>query len=178
MSFLKSLFGGGGWKSMPPAVSADLRQRLGQTRFDAFTRICQRHGVFSQMSQVVGTTGYDAEVGATMLAVFLTSVGNELGRQGVMRQDSSFSQDALQVFDVILELKPDHFAARMSLATTCLALGKTERAQSEAALAVQGIDKSLATGVPQDLPPEFSMPEAELKKMRDMMQTIAEGREL
>ena len=175
MSFWKSLFGRARWNSMPSAVSADLRQRLGQSRFDAFTRICQRHGVFPQMSKVVGRTGCDSDLDARTLAGFLTSVGNELGRQGAMRQDISFWNDAVQVYQAALELKPDHYPAHMGLATTYLLMGRNHEAQAEASRVVQDLDNDIAGGKFANLPGELAVAEEHMKEARSTFQAIADG---
>ena len=167
MSFFRSLFGGSGWNSIPPAVKDDLEQRLGEQRFNGFTRICETHDVFPQMSSMLKKVDHP-ELMDLMFATFLTSVGNALGQQGIMRQDRSFLKDAVEVFTVALDIKPDHFPIRMGLIAAYVAMGNKAEAQSTAKRALEDIEAAVENG--------RSSLDDELQEMRSEFQKIAEGK--
>lgn len=172
MGLWRSLFGGSGWNSFPRDFSQRLRDRIGDARFDRFTKLCERRKLFPQMARAVRAVHFDPDLG---MASFLTSAGNDFGRQGMMRHDTSFWDDSIEVFSIALELKPDHFPARMGRATTHRVMGNVQAAQSDARHVIATIDEALKTGGHSDGPAEFPIPDSELRQLRQSLLEMLKG---
>lgn len=156
-----------GWNSIPTAVRNNLEQHLGEQRFKNFTRICETHDVFPQMSNTLKNVE-SAELMDITFVSFLTSVGNALGQQGIMKKDRSFLKDAVEVFRVAIDLKPDHFPARMGLVAAHTSMGNTADARSTARGAIKDIDAAIESGPSSQMPEEKAL----LLDMRTEFQTI------
>lgn len=174
MSFWKNLFGGSEWRSMPSSFSTDLRHRLGDDRFNTFTSICRKHNVFDQMSKVINNAGNDEILRNIMLIAFLTSAANEIGRQGVIRQELSFLHDSVQICNVVLELDSNHWPVRICLATVYSCIGDNRGAKREAKQILRVID-DLLNNKDHSSMKLTSIMDDELIEIRNSMSAIAEG---
>ena len=156
------------WDKLPRAFVDELRHRLGEVGFARLGDLARTYGLFGQQFLVSLGRAQDSvtiDTKIMMIASLLTSMGNELARDGHI-------VDALDTYLLTLALKPDHHPARASLAITHFRGGNIQEARTEAKRALEDMDKSLPQGI--HIPPDIGPPE-DLERLRELLAALASG---
>lgn len=159
------IFGKREWQLLPDSFVQQVKQKLGTDKFTSLTDLSRRYKLFKQMAENATLFGADHEAALNQVAAFLTSVGNDLGRQGVT-QDPQFLDDAISVFQITLAIKPDNIAARASLVMTLHGVGRSKEAKREAQQTISDMNKLTNLPLPMQQASE---------EMRSVMLSILDG---
>ena len=169
MSFFRKLFRSKGWDRFPVEFVESLKEILGEEKFDSLTLLAKKHHLFEQnlFAHPENFTDIREELTNVEIACLLTSMGNELYRRQIV-------EDAETIHRIVITIRPDHAAARGSLAWICYDSGRDSEAKEHARKAIADMDTQTERYKDIDLPEEIAPPNA-TDSFRSMLQLIAEG---
>ncbi len=156
------------WRELPDEYLDEVRKRLGHVKLSRLDQLATRHGLLNQgifTDLKASSSRAFNETQMVITSALLTGMGNELARRSCI-------DDALDSFHLAVALSPGWHSARASLALTYFSLGNIHKAQQEARVALEGMNKmSIKEGF-DILPSEYHTGIGELKQaMVDIVQS-------
>ena len=171
MGILGRLFGARGWNRFPKTFVAGLQRSLGEELFQTLTVLAEKYDLFGQpLFARPQHLDIEDELTRTQVVALLTSMGNELVRHHHV-------EDAEKTFNIALCLRPEHSAARGSLATICYCVGRIDEARKHAARAVEDMDKERERFKHVPIPEDIA-PQNELDSFRNLLSRMANGEDI
>ena len=172
MSFFRNLLGQKGWDRFPVQFVKSIRETLDTEKFDSLTLLAEKYHLFDQdlFAHPKYFTDVHDELTKMEIAALLTSMGNELARRQIV-------EDAEEVLRIALILRPEHSAARGTLASICYSTGRFIEAKEHALRAIADMDSHAERYKDLPVPEHIADPNA-IDSFRSLLQLIAEGKSL
>jgi len=158
-----------GWDCFPEQFVKGVRETLGTQKFESLTLLAEKYGLFDQdlFAHPKSFTDVHDELTKMEIAALLTSMGNELARHHIV-------EDAEEVLRIALILRPEHAAARGTLASICYSTGRFTEAKEHALRAIADMDSHAERY--KDVPvPEHIADSNAIDSFRLVLQSIAES---
>jgi len=159
------------WGEFSDQFVKSVRETLGAEKFDSLTLLAEKYHLFDQdlFARPESFTDIQDELTNLSIVGLLTSMGNELARHNNI-------EDAEEVFRLALTLRPEHSAARGSLAFICHSTGRLPEAKEHAQQAITSMDRDKERYKDIDVPKDIVEPNA-IDSFRSILRAIAEENE-